>query len=157
MAYHSGDDNLMTTIVSRSQHLNLLDLSGTRFTLLETIITKLPHENKIEGINIAAINRYVHQELGDELRFDTIQMMVQKCRFLMDLILINTNFHEVLDQFLSEIRQMTSFQYLWVGNWEVDMVPVFHLNYDGRRSNEFEMKQMVIAILKGLYPNLIIQ
>jgi hypothetical protein len=87
MAGYKGSDSLAATLVYMSKKLTILDLSESRFALMTSIINKLPMSCNITALDLSAINDGAHQEWTDVLPYETVKILVTKCRRLTDLIL----------------------------------------------------------------------
>jgi hypothetical protein len=100
---YDGNDNMAATLVSRSESLTVLDLSTSRLTLISTIMKALPWECGITALNLSAMGNNTHP-WGDHqnLQFETIQIIVDKCHLLTDLIMSGTNLCRTSINYLCE-------------------------------------------------------
>ena len=90
MTGYKGDNSLAATLVYMSKKLTVLNLSESRFSLMTSIINKLPISCNITALNLSAIGDGAHQEWTDVLPYDTVRVLVNKCRKLTNLILFGT-------------------------------------------------------------------
>ena len=86
---YKGNDTLASLIVAESKHLDTLDMSETRYTLVRTVINKIKPDNKITAINLSAVGGH-YAEMGGLVYqpFDLNHMrpLVNKCRHLTDVV-----------------------------------------------------------------------
>jgi hypothetical protein len=89
---YDGNDRMAAILVSRSEDLTILDLTSSRLTLVSTIMRALTWECGITALNLSTMGDNTHP-WGDHqnLQFETIQIMVDKCHLLTDLIMSITN------------------------------------------------------------------
>jgi hypothetical protein len=90
MAGYKGSDRLAATLIYMSKKLTVLDLAESRFALMSSIINKLPLSCNITAMDLSAIRDGAHQEWTDVLPYETVKLLVNKCRKLTDLILFGT-------------------------------------------------------------------
>jgi hypothetical protein len=84
------NNRLAATLIYMSKKLAVLELAESRFALMTSIINKLPLSCNITALDLSAIKDGAHQEWTDVLPYETVKLLVNKCRKLTDLILFGT-------------------------------------------------------------------
>ena len=86
-----GNDELLSDLVAASKSLKMLDLSMSKNKLVSMCVEKIPMENTLTAINLGLMGtRVVANELN-RLDFNSIKLVVDKCRNLTDLVLHDTH------------------------------------------------------------------
>merc|ERR1712008_281103 len=83
-----GDDKILALIVAKSRHLRVLDLTAAKLTLLHNIATTLPWSHRLTALNLSVVGNNSHRYV---LRYETIKVIVDKLRFLEDIIFVGTD------------------------------------------------------------------
>jgi hypothetical protein len=94
---------MAAVLVARSEKLTVLDLSTSRLMLISTIMKALPWECGVTALNLSAMGNNTHP-WGDHqnLQFETVQIIVDKCHLLTDLIMSGTNLCRTSINYLCE-------------------------------------------------------
>ena len=85
LAGYKGSDRLAATLIYMSKKLTALDLAESRFTLMSSIMTRLPSSCSITAMDLSAFGN--GEEWTDVLPYETVKMLVDKCRKLTNLII----------------------------------------------------------------------
>jgi hypothetical protein len=86
-----GNDELLADLVAASKSLKILDLSMSRNKLVSMCIEKIPMENALTAINFGLMGTLVVANELNRLDFNSIKLVVDKCRNLTDLVLHDTH------------------------------------------------------------------
>ena len=84
-----GDDRIIAILVAKSTNLRTLDVTESKLTLMSTIATVLPYEHRLTSLNLSMVGCNNHHNFL--LRYSTIEKIVDKLRFLKNIILAGTN------------------------------------------------------------------
>ena len=83
-----GDDKMLAIIVAKSNHLRILDATATKLPLMYNIAQSIPWGHRLTALNLSVMGNNSHQYL---IRYETIKLLVDKLRYLEDIILVGTD------------------------------------------------------------------
>ena len=83
-----GDDKMLAIIVAKSNHLRILDAMATKLPLMYNIAQSIPWGHQLTALNLSVMGNNSHQYL---IRYETIKLLIDKLRYLEDIILVGTN------------------------------------------------------------------